>query len=163
MHGAAPSGGAGATSYDNPLGQGNRTTLITVTTSSTWLDGYKLGGAMSAWVNGNTSTFQTWFQDGYKEITVKFDLLTAHVIDEYTLYSDESYGSWGASWQWAGSNDDAAWTPIGPAFNPHGTTAGEIRTELDGNTTAYRYYRMLSNSSFIHVNRCREFEFKVSA
>lgn len=122
-----------ATSYENWLGQGDRTSFITVTTTAT------LGaGSASQMVNGTTSN-QWWWNNGQSSRELKFDFGYARVIDEavWTQSTSASHGTW----KWQGSNDNSSWTDIGSTFTLGGALS-QTHTQLNGNTTAYRYYRL---------------------
>jgi hypothetical protein len=49
------------------------------------------------------------------------------------------------TWKWQGSNDDSSYTDIGSSFTLGGSTT-QTQTELNGNVTAYRYYKLLGVS-----------------
>ncbi|MDP2324315.1 MAG: hypothetical protein Q8N51_09835, partial [Gammaproteobacteria bacterium] len=83
-------------SYSNPLGTGDRTGTITVTTS-----GGSTFDSPSKLVNGNTSENAFW---GYGAITIKFDLGSAKVIRQARWIQNTSTTHSGL-FQWQGSND----------------------------------------------------------
>ena len=53
------------------------------------------------------------------------------------------------TWQWQGSNDGSTWTTIGNTFALTAPAAGQVLTELSGNTNYYTWYQMLGISGTI--------------
>jgi hypothetical protein len=154
---AAGGGGGGSTSYANTGGTGNRTTIITVS-------GTALSGTASLLVDGSTTgtgVFITGVALNGTQ-TIIFDFLSGHsaVIDEAKFYQSTTAAQ--GTWKWQGSNDGSSWTDIGSSFAFGGVLTQTI-TALSGNTTAYRYYRMVSVSGTSNgVPWSFEFEFKIT-
>lgn len=148
---------AGA-SYSHVGGTGNRSSLITVTSAaSTWGSG--TGATL---VDGASANNLTWNNgQAVSGKWVKFDFGSGNtpIIKEAIYRQSTTTGE--GTWQWQGSNDDSNWTNIGNTFTLGGTTVQTI-TELSGNTTGYRYYRLngssgsLSNTPWVY-----EMEFKL--
>ena len=166
----APGTGAGAgkdvsgntsQAYTNFNGSGSRASSIT--TSQT-IGGF--GGSMDLMLNGVTS--QTNGMNFATPETVsgkymKWDFGYAVIIDEAKWYQNGAAGDDLGTWKWQGSNDDSAWTDIGSSFVLANSLSEQSQTELNGNTTEYRYYRLLGVSgstegSYWH----EEIEFQIS-
>lgn len=84
------------------------------------------------WWNGqaNSGTSVTW------------DFGANRVVDEAVWHQDN--GTTHGTWKWQGSLDDSSYTDIGTSFTLGGTA--QTQTQLNGNATAYRYYRLLGVS-----------------
>jgi hypothetical protein len=140
---------------------GDRRYLIHVTTSLAIRgDGMLYWPSSQALVYGNLSL--CWFPNGQAVagVPIVFDFGAARVIDEAT-WTQDLPGTQGV-WKWQASNDGASWTDIGGSFTLAATPT-QVLTSLNGNTTAYRYYRLLgisgaTNSSPYHTN----IDFKIS-
>jgi hypothetical protein len=142
-----------ATSYANAGGTGNRTSIITVTYNPVGIGG--AGG--TALINGNTADSSSWFNSltflqfefsGFKKI-----------IDEAKFYQSNTTSH--GVWKWQGSNDGSAWTDIGGTFTLGGV-ATQTFTTLAGNTTEYKFYRILKVSGATSTSPYTyEFEFKI--
>lgn len=150
-----------STSYANPLGSGDRRTLIRVTSAGGLINDAGDAGFKGQSVNGNT-TENLWFFNNVSltsSVWIKFDFGGPILIDEAKFYQELTTAQ--GTWKWQGSLDDSSWTDIGSSF-ALGGIATQTLTELNGNVTRYRWYRLLgvsgstSNSPWI-----REFEFKV--
>jgi hypothetical protein len=147
-----------ATAYLNEGGTGRRIDQIVVTAAMS------IHGDIRSIVDGNTTTPEGWWFNGQSvtsSINITFDFGdTSYVIDEAIFY-EQSATSQG-TWQWQGSNDGTTWTNIGSNF-ALGSSATQTITALNGNTTAYKLYRMLgvsggtSSSPYIYG-----MEFKIS-
>ncbi len=72
-----------------------------------------------------------------------FGVGVSKIISEAKWYKSGA-GSAG-TWKWQGSNNGSAWTDIGSTFTLGGSTL-QVQTQLNGNTTAHRYYRLLGMS-----------------
>lgn len=145
-------------SYDNTGGTGDRTGIITVTATT----GLFATGNPEIMVNGNTTETIGYFADvaGAGKF-VKFAFAAAKLITEVKWYS--SGGVTYAVCQWAGSNDDSNWTDIGSTFTlgPSGSSP-QTQTELSGNTTGYKYYRLMAISgNFNSGGWQQETQFKI--
>jgi hypothetical protein len=149
---STPGGGSG-TSYTNPGGSGNRTSIITVTASASTLD-----GSGSNFVNGAYESVTFITNGAAAGRWVKFDFGSAKVIDEIKLYREFAFEY--GTWQWYGSNDDSAWTAVGPAQTAW-TAAANAVNSLAGNTTGYRYYKFEGVSGTVTGTYNKEFEFKI--
>jgi hypothetical protein len=147
-----------STSYSNLGGTGNRSVLITVTTTV----GHN--GDQSILVNGAIDNSFYFYPNAQAVagLYVMFAFYGSVVIDEAKWYQDSTYTH--GDWKWQGSNDASSWTDIGASFTLGGATPFQTQTELSGNTTGYRYYRLLgvsgasSNGPYI-----QETEFKIDA
>ena len=74
----------------------------------------------------------------------------AKLITEATFWHHYSGSSAGlGTWQWQGSNDGSTWTNIGNTFALTAPAAGQVLTELSGNTNYYTWYQMLGISGTI--------------
>lgn len=139
-----------STAYANTLGEGNRSGSITVTTT------HSLGaGSIGTLVNGNLIEQTLFFTNGaaVSGNYIKFDFGTSKVITEATWF--QSTFSTHGTWKWQGSPDNTTWTDIGSSFTLGGDPQ-HVQTQLSGNGTAYRYYRLLgvsgstSSSPWLH-------------
>lgn len=152
-----------ATSYSNTLGTGDRTLLIRTTAASGLIgDNCSCNAQDNSSVNGMTSQ-TVWFFAGVSLSStywLQWDMGSQVTIDEAKYYQQTGAGQ--GTWKWQGSNDESSWTDIGTSFALGGTTTQTI-TALNGNVTAYQFYRILgvsgstSSSPFAY-----QFEFKVS-
>jgi hypothetical protein len=152
------------TSYANPGGTGNRASLITVTGTIAWTT---YGPpAPQHLVNGVTTTddynlFDVNSPNTGKTIVFDFKAGNSKVIDEAKWYQTgaQTHGTW----KWQGSNDNSAYTDIGGSFTLGGSTVQTMST-LAGNTTGYRYYRLIGLGSNVNTNPyIAEVEFKIVA
>ena len=139
-------------SYSNPLGTGDRTAFITVTTS-----GGTTFDSPSHLVNGVLNDNNFW---GFGPIAIKFDLGVAKVVRQARWIQDTSTTHNGL-FQWQGSNDDAAYDDIGGTFNLSGPVF-LCNTLLD-NANAYRWYRLAptEGASLSGTPYFREVEFYI--
>jgi hypothetical protein len=142
-----PFGSEGFLTYD-------RESEIAVTSSFTWVftssgntDGEDL-------VNGlltNDDAGGGWMPSG--DVTdrwIKFDFGSGKVYKACQWITINSTSSEG-TWKWQGSNNDSDWTDIGGTFtlggdSRSGTTTYTLGDTLNGNTTSYRYYRILGTT-----------------
>jgi hypothetical protein len=126
-------------SYDS----GDRTGSITVTTTGTLN-----GGSADRLVNGaitNNSAGSVWFNaQSAAGLIIKFDMGSSVAINEATFYANAAHDQ--GVWKWQGSSDDSTYTDLGSSFNLGNNQATQVQTELNSNTTAYRYYRLLGVS-----------------
>jgi hypothetical protein len=153
-------GGGGTPSYSNAGGTGNRTSIITVTRTvnllfgagSTLVDGNDTGNSRNFW-NNETLDGSTWW------VTFDFGSGKQVLITEAKYYQQDSTSE--GTWQWQGSNDGSTWTSIGGTFTLGGVATQTITT-LSGNTTSYRYYRLLGISGVTNNGPwIYQFEFKI--
>jgi len=142
------------TSYENTLGSGDRFSLIIYSQQGdifthypllgkSFLDGiYATYAEIGGYINGDV--LNCWF---------KFDFGSRKIVQEVKLYQD-ILGTHGY-WQWQGSDDDIAWENIGdrfilgvtdPTIVPIKGCVAQTMTELNKNTTEYRYYRCIGLS-----------------
>jgi len=143
--------------YANAGGTGDRTATITVTET---LAGT---GASSLLVDGvKNVNNKFWNNQTASGKVIKFTFAAPKLITEAKLYENAA-GTTHGDWKWQGSTDDSAWVDIGGTF----TLGGEVtqtQTTLSGNTTGYRYYRLLGVSgSASNAVYQREFEFKIGS
>ncbi len=142
---AALQGGGGPILCTPAYVTGDRTASIAVTAS----DGLVAGafGSVTNIVNGSIVTNSTgscalnavsasghWLQ---------FDFVTPTYITEATFY--EHIPSVHGTWKWQGSSNGTDWVDIGSGFTL-GAIAIQVQTQLSGNDTYYRYYRLLGVS-----------------
>lgn len=140
-----------ATSYANPGGSGDRRARVVVTA---------VGHAMNpaALVNGNTADFEFYFSSG-TGCSVQFWFPAKQIIDEAKFYQQNTASH--GTWKWQGSHDATTWSDIGGTFTLGGTTLQTLTT-LAGNTTAYRFYRLLQVSGTASSSPyVQELEFKI--
>lgn len=133
-----PASGPVTPSYANAGGTGNRTGIITVTQAS-----LNVFVNPTILIDGNTSGAGSYFNGTPDGEWIKFDFGTAKVIDEAKFYQSNSATH--GTWKLQGSADDSSWSDVGTSFTFGGTTLQTI-TELNGNTTAFRYYRFIKVS-----------------
>jgi hypothetical protein len=148
-----------ATRYSNKGGIGDRRTSIVETSTATFQS-----GAVADLIDGSfggTAIFDAG-QSG-RELKWDFGAGTRRIIDEAIWYQQSPSVSHG-TWKMQGSNNDSDWADIGGTFDLGGlATTAQIIPTMYGNTTGYRYYRMLqtagttSNSIFVE-----EIEFRIS-
>jgi len=151
-----------ATSYSDPLSTGNRTASIAATDSgdiwTIFTDSEQLVDGVTGGSNGTIYNFTAAVAGKY----VQFDLGTEKVMDTFRTWANGSATDL-ATWQWQGSNDGSSFTSLGSSFlwTMSNGTSSEV-TEPSGNTTAYRYYRLIGisgNGNATNFN-C-ELEFKL--
>lgn len=149
-------------SYANSGGTGARTGSITVTTTATLGSG---AGTQTHLVDGNltaSDTFAMWFNSGQSGKEIKFDFGSGRVIDEALWYQDT--GATHGLWTWYGSNDDSSYTAIGGSFTLGGYAGIQRQVTLHGNTTSYRYYKLLHSGSPPNTSSnpyIKEIEFRI--
>jgi hypothetical protein len=138
------------TSYGFYGGMGDRSAWITVTgdlglTGTSQVDGSYGGGG--SYVGNVLDRF------------LQFDFGSPRIVTEAKEYSNLSafYGNF----KWQGSNDASAWTNIGVAFNLSHSNNQFTHTTLNGNTTAYRYYRMIGTGGNATGAMHTEYEFQI--
>ena len=152
-----------ATSYSNLGGTGSRTRRVVITQT------ILVSGSTSELLNGtygNTFFFSPNGQ-AVAGLYLQFSFFTTTygmmpvVIDEARWYQDTT--STHGSWKWQGSNDGSIWTDIGAAFTLGGATPFQTQSSLNGNTTAFLYYRLLGVSGTSSSTPwLREIEFRIS-
>lgn len=145
-------------SYANTGGTGDRRAIISMvlstanaTSITSFIDGDNSSNGRNFW-NGNALDGSSFY------LVFDFGSGNAVRITEAKYYQQD--GTDQGTWKWQGSNDASAWTDIGGNFSL-ATAATTTLTTLSGNTTAYRYYKLLgmsgatSNGPWIY-----QFEFK---
>lgn len=150
-----------ATSYANPGGTGDRTSIITVTTTATLAGG---SPPISGLVDGiNSNTGAPFWTAGQTLRTITFDFgptLFKQVIDEAKWYQNGTSAH--GTWRWEASDDGSSWTPISANFTLDGGSTGAVIGDLSANTTGYRYYRLAQQSGTTSATPwLREIEFKI--
>ncbi len=140
-----------STSYSNPGGTGDRTSIITVATNQAFV------GSPSTLVNGAFANECYWGNNSlFPSDYLSFDFGSAKVIDEFKFYQSSPIAQ--ANWIFQGSNDNLSWTDLGSSF------ALNTGTFPVTNTSAYRYYRLRGVSGTTSAGPyLHEFEFKISA
>jgi hypothetical protein len=107
--------------------------------------------ADTVWINNTTSTGNF----------LSFDLGAAKLVDEIAFwYHGGNFGTW----KWQGSPDNSTWTDIGGTFTLAGANNPCLQMrQLNGNTTPYRYYRMLcvNGATYSADGWMQEMEFRV--
>lgn len=142
-------------SYFNTLSIGDRTSSITVT--SNCVD-YKSpnylvngDGTNAGWFNGQTTVGKY----------IKFDFGVDITLTEAKFF--QSGGGAQGTWKWQGSSDNSNWVDIGSSFSFVASGSFDTLTQLNGNTTQYRYYQMVGVSGSSNSGPfCQEFVFKYS-
>lgn len=130
------------TSYSNPLGSGNRSSLITTTDS-----GFTWGaGNVAMLVNGVESGENIWFNGSdctgwWMDFEMSDDVLVNQV---QWIQTDWTSGQ--GTWKFQASNDGANYFDIGNSFNLGGALTQTI-TVLDDNTIKAKYWRLLGVSN----------------
>jgi hypothetical protein len=132
------------TSYLLPIGIGNRSSLITVTADVPM--SYGLIGTL---VTGTYDTGDCSLGSGTPAAGsyIKFDFANYSdgkaCLKEAILCQDvaSSHGIW----KWQACDDNATWVDIGSSFTLGGSLV-QVQTELNTNTYAFRYYRLLGIS-----------------
>ena len=141
-------------SYANSGGTGNRTSLITVTTTAA------LFGTIDKLVNGSQAN-ETFFSGTQSGLIITFSFAPSgftRCINEAKWYQDVAATH--GTWKWQGSNDGGVWTDIGGTFTLGGTL--QTMTTLSGNTNFWQYYRLLQVSGTAsNVPYLREIEFSI--
>ncbi|RWA64409.1 MAG: discoidin domain-containing protein [Mesorhizobium sp.] len=135
-------GGGGPTpiltpSYWNLGGYGDRTSMITVTTTATLG-----GGTISNLIDGGYTVDNNdacFWDGGQSTREVKFDF-GAGVTKVITGFRwAQSTGNSHGTWVLEGSNDDSSYTGIGSSFTLGGDTLVDYQFS---NSTAYRFYKL---------------------
>ena len=147
------------TSYDNPLGTGDRRESIVVSSAGGW---YRTGGLQNL-VNGSTtSTIGVNPRDALG-CSITFDFGTARHINEVRIYLYKKISM--GSWQWVGSDDNTTWSdPISGVveLKQSDDTTPVTFPMAVGHVAYYRYYKIEGVSGYIN-DYFREFEFKIDA
>jgi hypothetical protein len=145
-----------AGSWSNPLSTGDRRKLIIATSS-----GFVHGDANNS-VNGDT-TENNWYFGGVSlsdSVWIQWDFGNSVIVDEAKFYQQDASGQ--GTWKWQGSDDGSSWIDIGSSFSLGGAVTQNL-TQLNGNATPHRFYRMVGVSDSTNTNPwVREFEFHVN-
>ena len=153
-----------APSYANQDGTGDRTATIAVSVSSAALTVNTPSNLVDGGFANNTTdsiAFVPSVAVAGKWIRFDFGVGAERVITEAKWYQSgtQTHGTW----KWQGSVDGSIWDDIGAGFTLGGATT-QLHTELDGNSTAYRYYRLLGVSGNASGGPyIQEVEFKLDA
>ena len=108
----------------------------------------------------NASGSTVWNNVSIAGEYVQFDFGSgvSMLVTEATYYQSDTSNQ--GTWKWQGSELAISWTDIGSSFTLGGATS-QTHTQLNGNTTGYRYYRMLGVSGSTTFNPwVEEIEFK---
>ena len=149
------------TSYENPLGTGNRSEDITVTQEGGWLR----GDPLNLMINGVINAYMGFNAVSAAGCSATFDLGAPRFISEMKLYLWQSYDI--GTWQWYGSNDNTTWSnAISDAVNcvnPAGTPP-MIFPMAEKHNKKYRYYKMVGVSGVVDGSGYfQQLEFKIDA
>lgn len=150
-----------AQSYSNHAGSGVRCAYVVVTKSSGLFTGPE-------WhlLDGDTTSNNQFFFNSVSlgsSVFIQFDFKTSRIVDEAKWYQENTTSH--GTWKWQGSNDivTPTWTDIGSSFTLGGS-ATQTQTQLNGNTTPYRYYRLLGVSGSTSTNPwLYEIEFQIDS
>lgn len=141
-------------SYANPGGTGNRSGLITILQASA-----NVFVSPSILIDGSMSGVGSYLNGTPDGEWIRFDFATSKVINEAKFYQSSSVTH--GTWKWQGSADASSWSDVSTSFTLGGSTTQTI-TELSGNTTGYRYYRMIKESGSTNSGPWTyEFEFQI--
>src|SRR5580765_6135506 len=134
-------------SYSNSGGTGARYHRILARTNLTM---GSLGDNTASFLNdGSTAENATWFPSASNSGRyLLFDFGSPKVVTEAKWYQDN--GTTHGTWKWQGSNDDSSYTDIGSSFTLGGIA--QLQTELNGNSIAYRYYKLVGVSGSTSSN-----------
>lgn len=154
-----------ATDNSNPLytnlgGTGNRTTIITVTSTAIGA-AYRPLFSLVDGVNPPTFFGCYWNDGNFLNKYVRFDFGEGSTkrITEVKLYQQTS--SVGGTWQWQGSNNAIDWTNIGNTWTIT-TGASQVLGDISANAVGYRYYQMIGTAGAKGADPwIYEFEFKI--
>ena len=147
----------GGNSYGHRLGSGDRSSLITVTTS-----GGSWSGTMSQMVNGDTSNgpgISSYADEQY----VQFQFPEAVNITEVMIVWQSSGSNVGDDWRWFGSNNGSDWTTLSGAndLNPN-PAVSVLSLGSIGASDTYSYYRFKNeDGSGVNSVQWRQVNFRV--
>lgn len=160
-----------ATSFSNPYGSGDRIATVYVSASPGLIEGDPrafVNGTIIGPGSGPTKDFfLARFYKGVSAAWLKFEFLSPQVIDGWRFGQAEPFPQ--GFWRWFGSNDDATYEPIGNTFElVGGSDIGSVKPGLDGNTLAYKFYRLslISGTTYNGVNESPyifEIDFRIEA
>lgn len=148
-----------STSYANTGGTGNRTAIITVTstlgstgTLSTLVDG-TTGSGTVAWITSDNT--------GFNRV---FDFLVGNVkyITKVKIYKSTTSSE--GNFKWQGSQDNTNWFDISTATAWSGAATQEFTMDLmSGYPGGFRYFRQLGTGGTPAGNNTFEYEFEIAA
>lgn len=142
-----------ATSYANTDGTGDRRSSVLSS-----LQGHG-GGSVHVQDMLDGTQGDTFFWNAQSATIVEFWFASLRVIDEAIWYQSGASGQ--GTFKWQGSNDRVTWTDIGSTFTL-GSSATQTHTDLNGNTTPYRHYRLFQTAGSTNNGPwLREIEFKI--
>ena len=143
------------TSYDNPLGKGDRTGLI-VTTDAGWPRSSATGQDLINGVRNEAIAIQNSISAvGCYTI---FDFGTELVISEATWFSYAGDNS--GYWNVVGSQDSVTWSQ--PLCAADVNVVPNAIFDMSSNNTRYRYYKFYGVSGSLGEYYFGEIEFKIS-
>lgn len=150
-----------STSYANSGGSGNRIAGIPTITQSD-LNSPVMSTANLSYLKSGVVDNVTYIVAGVADGKwIKFDFATAKTINEAKWYQNTAQTQ--GVWKFQGSNDDSTYSDIGSSFT-FGGAAVQTITAISGNTSSYRYYRLIKVSgSTSSIPYAQEIEFKISA
>lgn len=143
--------------YTNNYSTGNRTSLITVTTTLSLLS-----GSASATVDGTTGSggMTPSATQNLKEVKFDFGSGNARTVTNLKLYSN-STASFG-HWRLNGSNDDSTYVELGGTCTNFAVNGNAEFPEMCAtNRAAYRYYKLVQCFGSTAANPHWEYEFKI--
>jgi hypothetical protein len=150
-----------STSYSNPGGTGDRRSIITLTQSSTTAPSGATASNLPFLVDGTMDSVNYLSTGVANGQWIAFDFGSAKIITEAKWYQSTSAGQ--GDWKFQASSDGSTWLDVGSTFAFGGATTQTI-TAINGNTSAYRYYRIIKVSGATNsVPYSREIEFKISS
>jgi hypothetical protein len=124
---------------------GDRRAAITISHSGILTNGAAVPSLMLDGSYVGSETTATYFLSNGLDVTgawIKYQFASPKVVQEAKWYQDTSATH--GVWKWQGSNDNSNWDDIGSSFTLGGTL--QTQTSLNGNVTAYTYYRLLGVS-----------------
>lgn len=139
------------------LEKGDRTSLITATTTATTNGGTTVDNLIDGDYRGVTNDY-LWFVNGQSTREIKFDLGVAKKITDFAWV--QSGAASHGTWIMEGSNDDSSYTQLGSSFT---LGAAAIDKHNLSNSTAYRYYKLRQTSGTTSDGPAiYEIEFKIA-
>ncbi|MBZ9705398.1 hypothetical protein LB543_01470 [Mesorhizobium sp. ESP7-2] len=121
------------------LVSGDRTSLITTTTTATMSLSARIDNLIDGDFSANAAGSAAFSSESLREI--KFDLASGKILTGFLWLQDapNTHGTW----VFEGSNDDSAYTGLGSSFTLGGAI---IQQQTWSNSTAYRYYKLRQTS-----------------
>jgi len=158
--GAVQTIGQASNSYFNKYGSGNRTTIISDSTSGGTFYGYVQGEI----VNGNVDSGDGFGITSYAtNMYIKFQFDEAVNITEVMMYYQATGGNLGDSWLWEGSNNDSDYTTLSGTIDLSSTVRVDVHSLSEiGASDTYLYYRIRNtNGNGANSTFWDEAQFKV--